>query len=142
MPNATVTSFQTSTELSRNFQTNQPSLFPTLPGDVYKIIVSRTGFTMFTRYDLNVSPNAVARLDVALQVGVLAESINVDAAPPLLQTDRADVRAEITTQQVENAPLRPVRNYAQMFEVLPGFTCSLGAAMVLPLTHREPRSTT
>jgi hypothetical protein len=124
IPNAAVALLQTATGFSRQANTNEVGQFQfsTVPGGVYKITISKSGFTAHSSEDLSVSPNSVARFDVALEVGAVTESIRVDAAPLLLQTDRADVRAEITTKQLENAPLPPGRNYSHMFKVLPGFT--------------------
>jgi len=96
--------------------------FPALPGGTYTVTVTHAGFTRYQSDDVLISVNSVARLDVLLQVGTVAESVQVEAAPPALQTDRAEVRAEITSKQFENAPLPPGRNYTQMFKTLPGFT--------------------
>lgn len=124
IPNATVTILQSQTGFTRQIQTNEAGQFQfaTVPGGSYKVTITKSGFTTHSSEDLNVSANAVARVDVSLEVGAVSESVRVDASPVLLQTDRADVRAEITTKQLENAPLPPGRNYSQMFKVLPGFT--------------------
>jgi len=121
---ANVTIQQAGTGFSRQAKTNETGQFqfPTVPGGVYEVTVAKTGFSTFSSKDVNVSSNAVSRVDVSLEVGALAESIRVEAAPAVLQTDRAEVRSEITSKQFENAPLPPGRNYSHMFKVLPGFT--------------------
>ncbi len=121
---ATVAIQQTGTGFSRQSKTNESGQFqfPTVPGGVYEITISKAGFATFTSKDVNVSPNAIARVDATLAVGAVSESIRVEAAPPALQTDRSEVRSEITSKQFENAPLPPGRNYSHMFKVLPGFT--------------------
>lgn len=124
VPNASVTVQQTATGFSRQTLTNDAGQFqfPTVPGGVYEVSISKTGFTTFATKDVNVSPNAVSRVDASLEVGAVAESIQVEAFAAVLQTDRAEVRSEITARQFENAPLPPGRNYSHMFKVLPGFT--------------------
>jgi hypothetical protein len=124
VPDATVTLTQTSTGLTRQGHTNETGQFqfPTMPGGVYEVTVAKAGFTTFSTKDVSVSPNGVARVDVSLEVGAIAESVRVEAAPAPLQTDRAEVRSEITAKQFENAPLPPGRNYSHLFKVLPGFT--------------------
>lgn len=124
IPEANVTILNSATGFTRQVQTNHLGQFdiPSVPGGAYKITVAKTGFANFTREDLTVSPNSVARIDATLQVGAVSETVQVDAAPVVLQTDRAEVRAEITSRQFENAPLPPGRNYTQLFKVLPGFT--------------------
>jgi hypothetical protein len=124
VPDAGVTILEIGTGFTRQAQTNHLGQFqfPSVPGGIFKITVAKSGFASYSREDLSVSPNSVSRIDVSLEVGVVSETIRVDAAPMLLQTDRAEVRSEITARQLENAPLPPGRNYSHMFKVLPGFT--------------------
>ena len=123
VPDARVVVKQTVTGLTREATTNDAGQFqfPTLPGGVYEFTATRTGFTVFSAKDVSISANSATRLDVTLQVGAVSESIKVEATAATLQTDRAEVRAEITSQQFANAPLPPGRNYTQMFKTLPGF---------------------
>ena len=124
VPAAEVTVRQSGTGFSRQTQTNEAGQFqfPALPGGLYEITVAKTGFTTYSAKGLNIAVNAATRVDATLQIGAVAESVNVEAAPPALQTDRAEVRSEITAKQFENAPLPPGRNYTQLFKTLPGFT--------------------
>ena len=124
IPEATVKLVQAGTGFARQVQTNESGQFQfaTVPGGLYTITVSKAGFSTRSNDALNVSPNAVSRFDVALEVGAVTDSIRVDAFAQLLQTDRAEVRSEITSKQFENAPLPPGRNYSHLFKVLPGFT--------------------
>jgi hypothetical protein len=121
---AAVSIRERATGLARQTQTTGAGQFqfPAVPGGRYQIAVTRAGFSKYQSDDVVVSVNAVSRVDVVLQVGAVAESVQVEAAPPTLQTDRAEVRSEITAKQFENAPLPPGRNYTQMFKTLPGFT--------------------
>ena len=66
--------------------------------------------------------NNVTRLDAPLQVGQLSETVTVSAESPLLQTERAEVRAELKAQELVNLPVSMNRNYQYLFRVLPGFT--------------------
>ncbi|MGH9659689.1 MAG: carboxypeptidase regulatory-like domain-containing protein [Bryobacteraceae bacterium] len=124
VPGAGVSIKETATGFTRQARTNESGQFqfPTVPGGVYEITVSKAGFTTFSTKEVSVSPNSIARVDASLQVGAVAESIVVEAAPPALQTDRSEVRTEISARQFVNAPLPPGRNYSHMFKVLPGFT--------------------
>lgn len=124
VPDAVVTVVEAGTGFTRAARSNEAGQFqfPTVPSGTYKVTVGKTGFTTFTNESVPVSSSAVARVDVALEVGAVTESVRVDASPVVLQTDRGEVRAEITSKQLENAPLPPGRNYSHMFKVLPGFT--------------------
>ncbi|MBM3755604.1 MAG: hypothetical protein FJW38_16660 [Acidobacteria bacterium] len=124
VPGAEISAQERGTGLVRKATSNESGVYtiPTLPGGVYTVTVSKQGFTAFNAKDVTVPVNAVTRVDAALQVGAVSESVRVEAAPPALQTDRAEVRAEITSAQIINAPLPPGRNYTQMFKTLPGFS--------------------
>jgi len=124
VPDAAVAIRESATGFSRQSRTNEVGQFqfPTVPGGTYEITVSKAGFTTFSTKDVKVSPNAVSRVDASLEIGAVSESIRVEAAPPALQTDRSEVRAEISARQFQNAPLPPGRNYSHMFKILPGFT--------------------
>ncbi len=124
VPDAVVVAKQIGTGLVRETRTGESGqyLFPTLPGGQYEVTVTRSGFSTFRAKDIAVPVNATTRVDTILQVGAVADSVQVEAASPALQTDRAEVRSEIGSRQLVNAPLPPGRNYTQMFKVLPGFT--------------------
>ena len=124
VPDASIKITQSGTGFTREMKSGSEGQysFPAVPGGSYEIVVSKTGFRTFTVKDATVSANASTRMDALLGVGTVTESVNVDASAAVLQTDRAEVRAEITKQQFENAPLPPGRNYTQLFKVLPGFT--------------------
>jgi hypothetical protein len=96
--------------------------FPTIPSGVYDVRVEREGFQAFFRPDVTVSINSVVRVDAVLQLGSVTETISVTAEAAALQTDRADVRAEVDATTLVNIPVPPGRNYQQLFRMLPGFT--------------------
>lgn len=122
--NAEVTVKQVATNQTRQATTNENGSYslPTLPGGAYEITVTANGFRPFTRKDVNVPTNAVTRVDFALQLGAVTETIVVSGQAALLQTDRAEVRSEVGTTTLLNVPVPPGRNYQQLFNALPGFT--------------------
>ncbi|PYQ80328.1 MAG: hypothetical protein DMG03_23315, partial [Acidobacteria bacterium] len=65
---------------------------------------------------------SATRVDAALQVGELREMVTVSAESPVLQTERAEVRAELKEREFVNLPVSLNRNYQYLFRVLPGFT--------------------
>ena len=50
----------------------------------------------------------------------MTDAITVTAEAEVLQTDRADVRAEIPSQQLSNLPVPVGRNYQNLFIMIPG----------------------
>src|SRR5205823_13735656 len=54
-----------------------------------------------------------------LQVGEVGATVAVDSAPRLLETDRASVSTDLTSQQVESLPILD-RNFTELELLLPG----------------------
>jgi hypothetical protein len=81
-----------------------------------------TGFQSFTRNDVPVTLNTVARVEAALGVSQLQETVTVSAERAVLQTDRSEVREELRTRELTELPVPLGRNYQELFVTLPGFT--------------------
>ena len=124
VPGATVTIEQTETKLTRELVTDASGNyhFTAVPSGTYTISIRMSGFRTYTRNDVPVTLNSVARVDARLEVGQLAETVTVSGESALLQTDRAEVRAELKARELENLPVPLGRNYQQLFKVIPGFT--------------------
>jgi Carboxypeptidase regulatory-like domain len=124
VPGATVTITHTETGTSRETVSDSTGAyrFTAVQPGTYTVTVKVDGFRTFTRQDVAVTLNSVARVDVALQVGQLSESVTVSADRPVLQTDRAEVRSELKSTELVNLPVSINRNYQYLFRVLPGFT--------------------
>lgn len=74
------------------------------PGD-YELQATAAGFKQYRRTGIRLDTGATARLDVALEVGVVAESVTVDAAAPLLQTETSSVGSVVRNGTIANMPL-------------------------------------
>jgi hypothetical protein len=83
--------------------------------------VTREGFRTATQSDVVVTINSVTRSDVTLQLGAVAESVQVTATALVLQTDRSEVRQEMTARTFQNLPVPVGRNYQNLLRTLPGF---------------------
>ena len=91
--NAQVTIVLTGQQITYNAVTNESGNFtePDLPSGTYTVTVAAPGFKTETRENIAVITNTTARVDVTLAAGSASETITVTTAPPLLQTDRADI---------------------------------------------------
>jgi hypothetical protein len=69
-----------------------------------------------------VTINAVTRVDLRLELGAVTEQITVAATVTALQTDKSDVRAEITSREMTYLPLANYRNFQNLFNLIPGAT--------------------
>ena len=94
-----------------------------IPG-LYMVTVEVAGFTKQFAKDVQVNVDASSRVDFALKVGQVTEQIEVTAAAPLLQADRADISTSFTSKQLVDLP-RLDRNYQSFLLLTPG-TSRLG----------------
>jgi hypothetical protein len=93
-----------------------------LPGP-YTVAVNPTGnFAKFTQKGIQVNANQAVRVDVALQVGNVSQEITVNTAPPLLQTETAEVNHQITETQLSEIPITSSqgRQYQALYTIVPG----------------------
>ncbi len=107
VPNVTVTIQNTDTNLTYTSKTNEVGNYtvPNLPIGRYRITFEATGFKKFVREGVTLNIAQVLRLDAALQVGATAETVEVTAAAPLLQTETPEVGSSLGTKQVIDMPL-------------------------------------
>ena len=79
--------------------------FPSvLPGN-YGVRFEKQGFDVVDRTGITVQTGQSSIVDVALPVGQVSQSVNVNAAPPLLQTDSAAIGNEVANKTIVNMPL-------------------------------------
>jgi hypothetical protein len=97
------------------------------PGD-YTVIVSDSGFKSLTRNQIDVTIGGSTRIDAALQVGDVSQSVTVDAdTQPLLQTDTSSLGGVVEGQQVVESPLNG-RDVNNLLDFIPGVVPGGGTA--------------
>lgn len=79
--------------------------FPRLPSGRYSLTVESKGFKTWVNPGFTLEVNQRARLDVAMEVGAISESIQVTGEAALLQTDTTQVGSTITSSQIDHTPL-------------------------------------
>jgi hypothetical protein len=89
--------------------------FALLPAGTYTLTVQTTGFKTFKQEGITLEVGQSASQSVTLTIGS-TEQIEVTAAAPLLQTDNANIGAEISTKQITELPLnlRNVFNFVEL----------------------------
>jgi hypothetical protein len=117
---ATVTVTSEGTKLSRTTTTNSAGEYtiPTLPPGTYDLNVKSPGFASYTQNGIAVTQNEVTRVNVTLTLGQVNQDITVSAQAEALQTDRADVHTDVTTQSLNNLPTPLGRNYQLLLPVM------------------------
>ncbi len=78
---------------------------PSLPIGRYRVDVEAAGFKRAVRDDVSLTAGATVRLDVTLELGSVAETIEVSAKASSIETETTRVATSITNRLVENLPL-------------------------------------
>jgi len=90
-----------------------------LPRGEYKIDIDEQGFRHFSRSPIDVVVDQVARVDVAMVIGEQNQVIEVNSAPPIMQTDSASLGQAIEGVAVRDLPLNG-RNVLALVALVPG----------------------
>ena len=124
VPGATVTITHKETNLSREAVSNETGIFTftNVQAGTYDVKVAMSGFREFVKTNVPVSVNQISRVDVKLEVGALTETVTVQSAAELLQTDKADVHTELKSTEITALPLNQFRNYQALINLVPGAT--------------------
>jgi hypothetical protein len=121
IPGATVVVTNNATGVSTNTITNSDGAFnvPSLDPGTYTVTVSLEGFKTSVIKDQRLVAASPANVKVTIEVGSLAETVNVRAGSELVQTQSGAVSATLVTEQLKTVPL-PTRNALYAVNMLPG----------------------
>jgi hypothetical protein len=119
---AKVVATEQTTNFTRDTTTNGQGGYnlPTMPPGTYTLTITAPSFQTSTVTGVVVSPEEVSRRNVTLTVGQLTQNVTVSADAIALQTDRADIRDDVTIRSLQNVPVPLGRNYQMLFITLPG----------------------
>lgn len=79
--------------------------FPLLIPGPYRLVATAPGFQTLTRTGLVLELGRVSRVDLAMQLGQLSESIEVSSSAPLLESDTSTVGQFIENKTITDMPL-------------------------------------
>lgn len=124
LPGVTVSATNTGTSLKVETVSDERGnyAFRNLVPGVYDVSAALEGFKALKRSGYNVSAGNPIRVDMRLDLGTLAETVDVVAETTLLQTEKADLNTEISAKAVTNMPLNQYRNYQTLLNLVPGAT--------------------
>ena len=120
LPGVTVTAQNQATSIVSTTVTSETGdyLFTALPIGAYTVKIELQGFqTKETRVALTTGDRV--RVDTALDVGTVSESVQVTAEVALLQTDTSRVASLVTEKVVQDAPIQG-RNIINFIQLTPG----------------------
>ncbi|MGH9839037.1 MAG: carboxypeptidase regulatory-like domain-containing protein, partial [Blastocatellia bacterium] len=119
--NASITATQKETGLQRQATTGDRGYYvlPALPIGAYTLTVEAKGFKRKSVTGITLQVNQEPRIDVALEVGDVSETVTVTGAAPLLQTESASVGQVIDNRYTTQIPLNG-RDFSQLILLTPG----------------------
>ncbi|MPZ19064.1 MAG: hypothetical protein GEV06_14290 [Luteitalea sp.] len=111
LPGVDVVATNVATGVSRSTVTNAQGEYtiPLLQPGEYQLTASLPSFRAFTRSGLVVELGRVIRLDMALELGEVTDSVEVRATTPLLESETSSVGQFIENETVINMPLNARR---------------------------------
>jgi len=121
VPGATVAATSVERGIVYTATTNDSGLYliANLSVGSYTLKVEKSGFSSATRPAFVLTLNQVARIDIAMKVGQISETVEVSGAAPVLKTETTQVDTIINAATNDNLPLAS-RNYVQLTLLVPG----------------------
>jgi hypothetical protein len=83
------------------------------------VTVEVPGFKRLVTNPITLEVNQIARIDLTLEVGAVAETVEVKDLAPLLQTESTQLGSVVPGNTTSNLPLNG-RNFAQLTLLAPG----------------------
>jgi Carboxypeptidase regulatory-like domain len=125
IPNAQVTLLNTDQGLTLTTTTNGSGVYTFSPVRIghYSLTVVSAGFTTTNQTNLQVAVGQQLQVNVQLKPGAASQTVEVNTAPPELQTSESSVGQTVSSQTVNNLPLNG-RNFT--------FLAQLGAGVNSP----------
>jgi hypothetical protein len=122
VPNATVTIVEDATGLSYNTTTGVSGEYvrPLLKPGTYTVTVGAPGFRKAEQKNVLVTAGDRIAVNLSLQVGDVATTVEVSAAAPLLQTESTSQGASLNTAAVSELPLGGQRTFTFLARLSPG----------------------
>lgn len=122
VPNAKVTARNIDTGLIRSVMTGEDGNYRIefLPVGNYSIeIIPSSGFKKAFKGDIVLMVNDTARVDFALEVGQIDETVTITDETPQINTSSAEIGRTVQSREIENLPLVE-RNVYALLDLTPG----------------------
>ena len=115
-----ITATNDGTGATRSVVTNEAGVysFPSLAPGTYTLQAGKAGFQTAVRREIELHVQQAARIDIALEVGGVVESVQVMADAALLATENGTVGTVIDNKRIVELPLNG-RNYLQLVSLAP-----------------------
>ena len=121
IPGAKVTAANPNTGYSRPVNTDSVGnyLLTFLPLGAYEVVATAPGFKQTRRAGITVAADERVRVDLTLEIGDAAQTVEVTGGAPLVQTSDATVGEVVDSQRIMDFPLNK-RNFADLVQLTSG----------------------
>jgi hypothetical protein len=101
-------------------------VIPLLPPGNYRITVTKEGFRPVNRAGITLTVDRVARIDVELELGTMAQEVQVTAEAPLLESETSAIGQIVDNTKIQNIPLNG-RSAFRLVQLTPGVLATAAA---------------
>lgn len=127
VPNAQIQVVQIETNATFQFASNDLGRYfaANLPLGTYRVVIQKAGFRAARREPILIQAQTRARVDIALELGAVTETVDVTGEAPMLDASTATLATGLTTKFIEELPLITIgrkRDIASFLRYLPGLT--------------------
>jgi len=107
LPGVTVKVVNTATNVATTLVSSDSGSYsaPNLPPGAYKVEATLQGFKSASVDEVRVTAGGTARVDVSMELGSMAESVNVVAENTAIETENAKVSTNVSNQLIDELPL-------------------------------------
>jgi hypothetical protein len=121
VPDAAVSIKNIGTEAVREVKTNSDGLYsaPNLQPGNYDVTITAKGFQVTVQRNITLTVGAQQALNLTLKLGSLTESVEVNAAPPDIQTTTSTISATVDSTTMRELPLNG-RDWTSLATLEPG----------------------
>src|SRR5437762_13914252 len=110
---------------------------PDLLAGVYEVSAAKEGFKTYRVSGIRLLSAQTARQDIMLELGQLAQTVNVSAAPQLVQTDSPTIGGSILTRELTDLPFVTTTTDA-LFRLVPGMSQGITNGNANPTMRGAP----
>lgn len=116
VPNADVRATNVATGFTRETKTGGDGTYNIqyLPVGECTVTVEASGFKKFLQQNLVIAVDQIQALNVTLAVGEASQTIEVNAAPPLVNTSTAEIGRTVSPAEINSLPLTTRSAYAEI----------------------------
>ena len=111
---ATITISNVNTGVTQSASSNEAGIYnyPVVVSGQYELVCEYTGFKTYSQSGITLETGFVRTINIEMQVGDVTETVTVEAATPLLETENSSVGQFIERDTVFNMPIASRRTAA------------------------------